>query len=94
VVSVRAIYDQQMGVQMPPQEARERRQLRELVSGGEFSAQPAEALLAALPRYDVGLIVVTVPAAGRLQQSLAKYQYSAVVEEDRYVFFARVAHPS
>jgi len=94
VVSVRAIYDQQMGVQMPPQEARERRQLRELVSGGEFSAQPTEALLAALPRYDVGLIVVTVPAAGRLQQSLAKYQYSAVVEEDRYVFFARLARPS
>jgi Family of unknown function (DUF6077) len=94
LVSVRAIYDQQMGVQMPPQEARERRQLRELVSGGEFSAQPAEALLAALSRYDVGLIVVAVAAAGRLEQPLAKYRYSPIVEEDRYVLFARVAHLS
>jgi hypothetical protein len=50
-----------------------------------------EALLSALPRYRVGLILTTAPAASRLQDALAKHGYSRTHEEDGYVFFVSAA---
>jgi hypothetical protein len=94
LVSVRAIYDDQMGVRMPPKDARERRELRELVSGREFPAQRTEELLAALPRYQVGLIVVAAPAATHLREALVQHGYSPIGEEDQYVFFTQTRHSS
>jgi hypothetical protein len=87
IVSVRDVYDEEMGVRMPPDEARERRELRELVSGQELPPERMEALLSALPRYRVGLILTTTPAASRLQDALAEHGYARTHEEDGYVFF-------
>jgi hypothetical protein len=88
IVSVRDVYDEEMGVRMPPDESRERRELRELVSGQELPPERMEALLSALPRYRVGLILATTAAASRLQDALADHGYSRTHEEDGYVFFA------
>jgi hypothetical protein len=57
LVSVREIYDAEMGTHLPPEEARARRELREWVSGREFSEQETQRLLDSLPEYRVGLIV-------------------------------------
>jgi hypothetical protein len=46
-----------------------------------------EALLSALPRYRVGLILTTTTAASRLQDALAEHGYARTHEEDGYVFF-------
>jgi hypothetical protein len=88
IMSVRDVYDGVMGVRITPDESRERRQLRELVSGQELPPERMEALLSALPRYRVGLILTTAPAASRLQDALAEHGYSRTHEEDGYVFFA------
>jgi uncharacterized protein DUF6077 len=91
IVSVRAVYDEERGVRMPPDEARERRELRELVSGQELPPERMEALLSALPRYRVGLILTTTLAASRLQDALAEHGYSRTHEEAGYVFFVSAA---
>lgn len=88
LVSVREIYDDQMAVRMPPEEARARRELRELVSGGEFSSERTEELLGALPYYRVGLVVATSPAATRLKKNLTARGYSLLREQNHYFFFA------
>jgi hypothetical protein len=91
LVSVRELYDEEMGVHMAPQEAKERRELRELVSGQEFPLDREQELLNALPRYQVGLIVALAPAAIRLQDVFGKHGYSKIREENGFVFFAVVS---
>ena len=88
LVSVRELYDEEMGVHMPQEEARERRELRELVSGQEFPPQREQELLNALAHYQVGLILTTATAAIRLQDVLAEHGYSRIREENGFVFFA------
>jgi len=88
LVSVRELYDEEMGVHMPPQEPRERRELRELVSGQEFPPDREQELLTALPRYQVGLILATAPAAVGLHDVFAQHGYTKIREENGVVFFA------
>jgi len=87
LISVREFYDQHTGVQMPPEEATDRRELRELVSGQEFAPQREQELLNALAHYQVGLILTTATAAIRLQDVLAEHGYSRTREENGFVFF-------
>ena len=87
LVSVREIYDEEMGAHMPATEARERRELRELVSGKEFSPQDRERLLDSLARYSVGLIVVTASAADGLAAALSHHGYSHIRSVGGYTFF-------
>jgi len=91
LVSVRELYDEEMGVHMPPQEARERRELRELVSGREFPPDREQELLNALPRHQVGLILAPAPAAIGLHNVFAQHGYAKIREENGFVFFA--LHP-
>jgi hypothetical protein len=91
LVSVRAVYDDQMGVRMPPEEAKTRRELRELVSGGDFSAKRTEELLDTLPSYRVGLIVATPAAAFRLKDALIARKYVPLPEHGDYMFFVSCA---
>jgi hypothetical protein len=88
LISVREFYDQHTGVQMPPEEATDRRELRELVSGLEFPRQREQELLNALARYQVGLILTTATTAIRLQDVLAERGYSRTREKNGFVFFA------
>jgi hypothetical protein len=90
IVSVRDIYDEEMGTHLAPEDARMRRELRELVSGKEFPPEQREALLNALPVYSVGLIITTEPAADQLGESLSKRGYSRIRESAGYAFFRRI----
>jgi hypothetical protein len=92
LVSVREIYDGEMGVHMPAAEASERRELRELVSGREFSPEHREQLLDSLPRYSVGLIVVTAPVSDDLAAALSRHGYSHIRSPSGYALF-RVTQP-
>jgi len=89
LVSVRELYDQEMGAHMPPEEARTRRELRELVSGKEFSVEDQRNLLDRLPVYSVGLIVTARTANERLRQRLSQYGFSPAKEMNGYVFWLR-----
>jgi hypothetical protein len=88
LVSVRELYDEEMGAHMLPEEARTRVELRELVSGQEFPAERVQVLLSSLPQYQVGLILTSNAAANRLRHALAEHGYSRIAEEDGYVFFS------
>lgn len=88
LVSVRANYDDQMAVHMTAEEARTRRELREMVSGSQFSPQRNEELLDSLQRYSVGLIVAHRAVADRLQNDLVKHGYSRTGIVEDYVMFA------
>ena len=87
LVSVREIYDAEMGAHLPPEEARTRRQLRELVSGKEFSEAETERLLDSLPRYEVGLVVAPIAVAQRLQLQLSKRNHPIGIATNGYVLF-------
>jgi hypothetical protein len=90
LVSVRNVYDEEMGAHLPPEEAHTRRGLRELVSGKEFPAKDREALLNSLRTYSVGLIVTTGPIADRLGQALSQRGYSRIRDVAGYAFFRRI----
>jgi hypothetical protein len=79
-----------MGTHLAPEDARMRRELRELVSGKEFPPERREALLNALPFYSVGLIITTEPAADQLSEALSKRGYSRIRESAGYTFFRRI----
>lgn len=89
LVSVRANYDDQMAVHMTSEEARTRRDLRELVSGTQFSPQRSEELLDSLQKYSVELIVADRNVADRLGPDLMKHGYSRTRTVEDYVMFAR-----
>jgi hypothetical protein len=91
LVSVREVYDEQMAVRMPPEEAKTRRELRELVSGEDFSPISTEELLGTLRSYRVGLIVATPAAAFRLKNALIARKYLPLPEHGDYVFFVSSA---
>ncbi len=88
LVSVRQVYDGQMAVRMSPEDAKDRRELRELVSGRDFSPKDVEELLDDLSHYRVGLIVATPAAALRLKDALIARRYLPLPEHDDYAFFA------
>jgi len=90
LVSVRDIYDQEMGTHLTPEDARLRRELRELVSGRGFPPKEREALLNALPTYSVGLIIATESTADQLGQALLERGYSRIREIDGYAFFRQI----
>jgi hypothetical protein len=92
LVSVRELYDEEMGVHMLAAETSERRELRELVSGREFSPEHREQLLDSLPRYSVGLIVVTAAASDDLAAALLRHGYSHIRNANGYALF-RVTQP-
>lgn len=87
LVSVRDVYDREMGAHLPSEDARTRRELRELVSGKEFSTKERETLLNSLSAYSVGLIITTQPVADRLGQALLERRYSRIPDVGGYVFF-------
>jgi len=89
LVSVRANYDEQMAVHMTAEEATTRRDLREMVSGSQFSPQRSEELLDSLQKYSVGLIVADRAVADRLETDLVKHGYSRAAIVEDYVMFAR-----
>lgn len=93
LVSVRELYDYEMGGHLSAEEARTRRELRELVSGKEFPADYEEFLLNQLPNYSVGLIVTNQAAGPQLQQALIQHGYSRGQEINGYGFW-RSAIPS
>jgi len=90
LVSVREIYDTEMGVHLAPDDARMRRELRELVSGMEFPQKEREALLNMLPSYSVGLIIATEATADQLEQALLTRGYSRIRKVAGYAFFCRI----
>ena len=95
LVSVREIYDQQMGVRMTPDEAKQRRELRQLVSDENFSLPPDQSLLDSLPRFHVGAIVTTASAGDRLRRAFLARGYGEQLTIDKYVIFlATTAHPN
>ena len=87
LVSVRELYDEEMGIHMVAAEAKERRELRELVSGREFSPQDRERLLDSLARYSVGLIVVSASAPDDLVAALSSHGYSHLRNAQGYALF-------
>jgi hypothetical protein len=90
LVSVREVYDKEMGAHLAPEEAHTRRELRELVSGKEFPPKDWEALLNSLGTYSVGLIVTTEPVADRLGQAFSQRGYSRIRDVSGYAFFRRI----
>jgi len=90
LVSVREVYDEEMGAHLPPEEAHTRRELRELVSGKEFPPKDREVLLNSLDNYSVGLIVTTEPISGQLGQALSQRGYSRIRDVAGYSFFRRI----
>ena len=91
LVSVRDVYDQEMGAHLAPEEAHTRRELRELVSGKEFPPKDREALLDSLATYSVGLIVSTEPIADRLGHAFSQRGYSRIRDVAGYSFFRRTS---
>jgi hypothetical protein len=89
LVSVRDVYDEEMGAHLAPEEAHTRRELRELVSGKEFPPKDREALFNSLGTYSVGLIITTEPIADRLGQALSQHGYSRIRDVAGYSFFRR-----
>ena len=87
LVSVREIYDAEMGAHLLAEEGRTRRELRELVSGREFSEPETERLLDSLPQYEVGLVVAPISAAQRV--SLLRLLKFSVRAKKFPVFFCR-----
>jgi hypothetical protein len=87
LVSVREIYDAEMGTHLPPEEARTRRQLRELVSGKDFPEAETDRLVDSLPRYEVGLAVAPIAVAQRLQVELSKRNQPIGIATNGYVLF-------
>ena len=87
LVSVREIYDEEMGVHMTAVEARERRELRELVSGRQFSPERRDQLLDSLSRYSVGMIVVNAAASNELAAALSQHGYSHLRTAGEYALF-------
>lgn len=87
LVSVREIYDAEMGVHLPPEEARTRRELREWVSGRKFSEPETQRLLDGMSQYQVGLVVAPIPAAQRVEIELRKRNHIVGIQTNRYVFF-------
>ena len=87
LVSVREVYDEQMGVHLLPQDASTRRELRELVSGREFSPEKISELLGALERYQVTTVVASSSSAARLESSLIGRGYSRAQKRNGYAFF-------
>jgi len=85
LVSVRAVYDRQMSVQMSPEEASDRRELRELVSGERTT--DVDRLLEILARYDVGVIVTSETTANALGARLSKRGYLELGVRHGYVLF-------
>jgi hypothetical protein len=89
LVSVRALYDDEMGAHLSAADSETRRRLRELVSGAELPAEQVRQLLDALPRYSVGLIVTNGSTADRLAPLLATASYSRMQADRDYTFFRR-----
>jgi hypothetical protein len=89
LVSVREVYDEQMGVHLTAEDRLTRRELRELVSGKMFSPQRIPALLDALGSYDVQSIVATEAAAVRIEPWLEARGYRLLARQGTYVLFMR-----
>ncbi|HEX6804884.1 MAG TPA: DUF6077 domain-containing protein [Terriglobales bacterium] len=89
MVSIREIYDEEMGTHLAPEEARERRDLRELVSGTQFPVAYRMELLNALPAYSVGLIVATRPVADQLEETLLSRGFARAPGTAAYVLFRK-----
>jgi hypothetical protein len=87
LVSVRRIYDDEMGAHLSTDDARTRRELREFVSGQAFSTNDAERLLDSLARYDVGLIVTPSSVRPRIAPALARRNFTILREENGYTLF-------
>jgi hypothetical protein len=81
-----------MAVQMAVGEGEERRELRELFSGQQFSPDGTERLLDRLAHYRVGLVVTTPEVADRLNAPLIRRGYRRVSEGMDYVFYALTSH--
>lgn len=94
LVSVRALYDDEMGTHLMPADSETRRELRELVSGADFAPDKLQHLRDALHNYSVGLVVTTSSAADHVAPTLAS-NYSRLKDESGYVFFRRISvHPT
>lgn len=93
LVSVRDVYDEEMGVRLSPEDASTRRELRELVSGREFSAERTSELLDTLERYQVTTVVATPASVATLQDGLVRRGYSRSQERNGYVFFVSPNNP-
>lgn len=88
LVSVREVYDAEMGAHLSREDAQARRSLRELISDPLFDEHSAGRLLNQLPEYNVGLIVTSSSAGRRLAPLLAERKFSLVAQKDGYYFFA------
>jgi hypothetical protein len=87
LVSVREIYDQEMGSHLAVDDGRMRRELREWVSGKQFSAADTQRLIEALPQYGTGLVVTPLQYEQRLAPALTQNHFSRSFEKNGYVFF-------
>jgi Family of unknown function (DUF6077) len=90
LVSVRELYDEEMGAHLPAEEQQTRRDLRELVTGKRFPDEYQDSLLNRLPAYSVGLIITSESADERLNRQLAWHGYSRESETHGYAFWRRV----
>jgi hypothetical protein len=87
LVSVRELYDQEMGVHLTEEDRTTRRELRELVSGRVFSPARFSELLNALAHYHVSSIVVNEAAAEQITSRLAARGYSPQMRQGHYLLF-------
>jgi hypothetical protein len=87
LVSVREIYDELMPAFVPVDEARERRELRELVTGGMVADGRIEPLLNLLPRYGVGVVVTSRLGDAKLTGALVRRGYVSTLGQRDYVVY-------
>jgi hypothetical protein len=87
LVSVREIYDAEMGAHLSTDDARMRRELREFVSGQLFPANDTEQFVDALIHYHVGLVISPSSATPRIAPALTQRNFTISREENGYTFF-------
>lgn len=75
-----------VGAHLSPQEARQRRELRELVSGKEFFGREIQQFATTLPLYRVDLMVAPLNTAQHLTQELNQRNFSPCAEKNGYIF--------
>lgn len=89
LVSIRALYDDEMGAHLQPEDAATRRELRELVSGTAFAPEDVRRLLDQMSKYSVGLIVTGNEAADRLSVDFGQRGYLRRSAVGGCVFFVK-----
>ena len=87
LVSVRQVYDEEMGVHLAEADGSTRRELRELVSGKVFPPARASQLLDRLVSYQVSSIVVTAVAAEHIAPELRARGYVPSIAQEHYQLF-------